>query len=199
MLKPSVHPDDAHGVTWMARVCSGGCQKSLALAGMEDARETRVRDGPLEVVTLHVVMDTPRQRKLSESYTRQWTPIGELPAARRKRRSAESSARSRAMCRLQPGKHAQQLADRKRKRDAAPKQRRDAGRGRTRPAQMDSEWQRAEIDRQLRCTNGDCASGAATSGAEGPSSISSSSAFDLFTLFDDARCCCCCSQMYPKL
>ena len=53
------------------------------------------------------------------------------------------------MCRLQPGKHAQQLADRKRKRDAAPKQRRDAGRGRTRPVQMDSEWQRAEIDRQL--------------------------------------------------
>lgn len=69
LLKPSVHPDDAHGVTWMARVCSGGCQKSLALAGMEDARETRVRDGPLEVVTLHVVMDTPRRSANSPSRT----------------------------------------------------------------------------------------------------------------------------------
>ena len=116
---------------------------------LEDVRETRVRDGPREEVTLSVVTSTPRQRKLFESYQRQCTPIGELPPAGRKRRSAESSARSRAMLRLQPENQAQHLAKRKVRRGAAPKNRRAAGRGQTRPAPMDSEWQRAEIDRQL--------------------------------------------------
>ena len=77
---------------------------------LEDVRETRVRDGPREEVTLSVVTSTPRQRKLSESYQRQCTPIGELPPAGRKRRSAESSARSRAMLRLQPENQAQRKA-----------------------------------------------------------------------------------------
>ena len=159
LQKPFVHPHDAHGVTQFAvadeqirctmRQLSGRREPNpKRLLIMEDVRETRVRDGEVEMVTLHAVTNTPRQRTLSESYNRQCTPLGELPEAWRKRRSAESSARSRAMCRLQPGKHAQQLADRKRKRDAAPKQKGDAGRGRT-LSRKDSEWQRAEVDRQL--------------------------------------------------
>ena len=116
--------------------------------GLEGVRERRVREEPLEVVTLLVETSTPQRRTLSESYTHVRTPIGELPMARRARLNASSSARSRAMLRLQPAKQEQRLAERKRKRDAAPKKRRDAGRGRTR-TQKDSAWQRAEVDRQL--------------------------------------------------
>ena len=161
MQKPFVHPHDAHGVTQFAvadeqlrcnydEAAERGRREPnpKRLLIVEDVRETRVRDGEVEMVTLHAVTNTPRQRTISASYYRQCTPIGELHATWLKRRSAESSARSRAMCRLQPSKHAQQLADRKRKRDAAPKKVRDAGRGRT-PSRKTSEWQRAEVDQQL--------------------------------------------------
>ena len=94
---------------------------------MEDVRETRVREGPLEVVTLEVVTDTPRRRTLSESYKHILTPIGELPPVGQKRLKAESSARSRAILRLQPKQHAQQLLARKIRRDAAPRKPRHAG------------------------------------------------------------------------
>ena len=66
----------------------------------------------------------------------------------RKRLKAESSARSRAMLRLQPAKQAQHLADRKRKRDAAPKPARAARQQRVH-APLDSDWQRCEMERQL--------------------------------------------------
>ena len=102
-----------------------------------------------ELVTLHVGTNTQCQRKLSESYTRQCTPVGEPLDAWRMRRSAKSSARSRAMCRLQPAKQAKHLSDCKRKRDAAPKKACVAGREQRR-AKKDSEWQQAEIDRQLQ-------------------------------------------------
>ena len=58
----------------------------------------RVREGSVEVGTLQVETivhaRTPRRRTLSESYTRQCTPSSKVPEAWRKRRSAESSARS---------------------------------------------------------------------------------------------------------
>ena len=69
---------------------------------------------------------TPRRRTLTESFRRQCTPSGEVPEARLKRHSVQSSARSRAMCRLQPDKHRDNLAERKRKRDAVPKTNRAA-------------------------------------------------------------------------
>ena len=49
---------------------------------MLDVRETRVREGPLEVVTLQALTNTPRRRTLSESYKHILTPIGELAQAR---------------------------------------------------------------------------------------------------------------------
>ena len=63
-----------------------------------------------EKITLTTVTTTPRARSLSASYLRERTPVGELPPARRKRLKAESSARSRAMCRLYPERHAQHKA-----------------------------------------------------------------------------------------
>ena len=86
---------------------------------LQGVRETQVREGPLEVVTLQAETNTPRRRMLSESYEHVLTPIGELPPVRRKRLKAESSARSRALLRLQPSKHAQHLQKRKRKRSDA--------------------------------------------------------------------------------
>jgi hypothetical protein len=63
---------------------------------------------------------TPRKRDLSASFVRICTPPGELPPHRRKRLKAESSARSRALCRLQPKKHTKYLeAERERKRNSA--------------------------------------------------------------------------------
>ena len=59
--------------------------------------ETRVRKGSREVVTLQVETTTPRRRKVTNSYERQCTPAAELYPAGRKRRRAESSARSRAL------------------------------------------------------------------------------------------------------
>ena len=59
--------------------------------------EMRVRKGSREVVTLQVETTTPRRRKLTNSYERQCTPAAELYPAGRKRRGAESSARSRAL------------------------------------------------------------------------------------------------------
>ena len=49
---------------------------------MLDVRETRVREGPLEVVTLQALTNTPRRRTLSESYKHILTPIGELAQVR---------------------------------------------------------------------------------------------------------------------
>ena len=74
-----------------------------------------------ETITLRAETTTPRRRTLLATYVRQRTPPVELPPARRKRLKAESSARSRALCRLNPEKHTQYLlAERKRKQDAAP-------------------------------------------------------------------------------
>ena len=120
---------------------------ALMEVGLEGVRERRVREGPLEVVTLLVETSTPRQRTLSESYEHMLTPIGELPLVRRKRLKAESGARSRAMLRLQPERQAQHLAERKQKRKAAPKPMRDVGQQRACP--LESDWQRHEVERQI--------------------------------------------------
>ena len=63
------------------------------------------------MVTLQVVTSTPSRRTLSTSYKHLLTPVGERPPVRRFRLKAESSARSRAMQRLQPSKHAQLLEE----------------------------------------------------------------------------------------
>ena len=60
--------------------------------------EMRVRMGSREVVTLQAETTTPRRRKVTNSYERQCTPAAELYPAGRKRRKAESNARSRALC-----------------------------------------------------------------------------------------------------
>jgi len=120
-------------------------------------RESRVREGTCEVVTLHMETTTPRRRTLTESFRRQCTPGGEVPEARLKRHSVQSSARSRAMCRLQPDKHRDSLAERKRKRDAVPKTNRAANppfAPAPAPATAklpvrDPVWQRCEVDRQI--------------------------------------------------
>ena len=120
-------------------------------------RESRVREGTCEVVTLHMETTTPRRRTLTESFRRQCTPSGEVPEARLKRHSVQSSARSRAMCRLQPDKHRDSLAERKRKRDAVPKTNRAANppfAPAPAPATAklpvrDPVWQRCEVDRQI--------------------------------------------------
>ena len=67
------------------------------------------RGGGDETVTLQAVTETPRRRTLVASFVRERTPPGELPLGRRKRLKAESSARSRARCRLDPEKHDQYL------------------------------------------------------------------------------------------
>jgi len=86
-------------------------QKGPVQSMLQEVRETRVREGPLEVVTLQVVTRTPSRRTLSTSYKHLLTPVGERPPVRRFRLKAESSARSRAMQRLQPSKHAQLLEE----------------------------------------------------------------------------------------
>ena len=134
--------------TWCApRFVTGG-QKSKSQRAMDGVQEKRVREGPVVVVTLSAETSTPRRRTLSTSYEHVVTPLGELPRVRRMRLKAESSARSRAMVRLQPAKQAQHLADQKRKRDAAPKPARDARQQRVH-APLDSDWQRCEMERQL--------------------------------------------------
>ena len=120
---------------------------------MQGVQESRAREASVKVVTLQVETITPRRCTLAASYNRQCTPDGELPADWQNRaQSAESSARRRAMCRLQPDRHKQQLADRKRKCDAA-----RAAAPKARRAEhvyvgcpMDSDSQRAEVERQLR-------------------------------------------------
>ena len=120
---------------------------ALMEVGLEGVRERRVREGPLEVVTLLVETSTPRRRTLSESYMHVRTPLGELPLARRARLNKSSSARSRAMLRLQPGRQAQHLRERKQKRKTAPKTMRDVGQQRACP--LESDWQRQEVERQI--------------------------------------------------
>ena len=116
---------------------------------MLDVRETRVREGPVEVVTLQTVTNTPRRRTLSESYEHALTPVGELPPVRRRRLKAESSARGRAILRLQPGKHSQHLQECKRKRKCAtaPEARHTSVSACQR---MDPDRQRLELERQVR-------------------------------------------------
>ena len=78
--------------------------------------------GTHETITLHAETRTPRRRTLSASFVRKCTPPGEVPPARRKRLKAESSTRSRAMCRLEPEKHTKYLvAERARKQGASGK------------------------------------------------------------------------------
>ena len=117
------------------------------MEGLEGVRERRVREGPLEVVTLLVETSTPRRRTLSESYEHACTPFGELPLARRARLKKSSGARSRAMLRLQPARHAQHLGERKQKRKTAPKTMRDVGQQRA--CHVESDWQRHEVERQI--------------------------------------------------
>jgi hypothetical protein len=84
---------------------------------MQVVGETRVPKGSREVVTLHAETTTPRRRKITDSYERQCTPTaaepGELYPARRKRRKAESSARSRSLCRLDASKQGAYLSKEK--------------------------------------------------------------------------------------
>ena len=83
-------------------------RKRRSLEAMQVVSETRVRKGSREVVTLHAVTTTPRRRTVTDSYERQCSPTASEPAelysAGRKRRKAESSARSRALCRLDASK-----------------------------------------------------------------------------------------------
>ena len=76
--------------------------------------ETRVRKGFREVVTLQAETTTPRRRKVSNSYERQCTPAAELYPAGRKRRKAESSARSRALRWFDATRHDVKERERKR-------------------------------------------------------------------------------------
>ena len=88
---------------------------------MQVVSETRVRKGSREVVTLHAETTTPRRRKITDSYERQCTPTAAEPAelypAGRKRRKAESSARSRALCRLDASKQGAYLEKEKARND----------------------------------------------------------------------------------
>jgi hypothetical protein len=84
-------------------------------------RETRERKGQVEVVTLHVVTDTPRRRALSDSYehklTRSVSALGFSGSG--SRQSAVPAAEHCAG--HHPDKHAEHLAERnKRKCDVAP-------------------------------------------------------------------------------
>ena len=65
----------------------------------------------------------------------------------RPRLKKSSSARSRAMLRLQPARHAQHLGERKKKRKTAPKTMRDVGQQRA--CHVESDWQRHEVERQI--------------------------------------------------
>ena len=85
----------------------------------------RVRKGSREVVTLQVETTTPRRRKLTNSYERQCTPAAELYPAGRKRRKAESSARSRALRWFDATRHdAYLVKERERKRAGGSKRER---------------------------------------------------------------------------
>ena len=91
---------------------------------MQVLRVARVRKGSREVVTLHVETTTPRRRTLQTSYERQCTPSAEQYDERRKRTKAESSARNRAMCRLDATRHdAYREKERERKRGAPKRER----------------------------------------------------------------------------
>ena len=118
------------------------------MAELLGARELRVREGPLEFMTLQIETNTPRR----------CPPFGVVRARLDAERRASSgstrpaqqvkfSARSRAMLRLQPKKQAQHLLARREKRNAAPKIMRDVVDERANP--LDSDWQRREIQRQL--------------------------------------------------
>ena len=89
---------------------------------MQVASETRERKGSREVVTLHAVTTTPRRRTVTDSYERQCSPTvsepAELYSAGRKRRKAESNARSRALCRLDASKQGAYLEKEKARNDA---------------------------------------------------------------------------------
>ena len=86
--------------------------------------ETRVRKGSREVVTLQVETTTPRRRKVTNSYERQCTPAAELYPAGRKRRGAESSARSRALRWFDATRHdAYLVKERERKRGGEKRER----------------------------------------------------------------------------
>ena len=115
---------------------------------MREPRETRESKGQLQVVTLILETDTPRRRTLTETYNHIFTPMGELPPARRKRLRAEANALSRAMCRLQPDKHAaHKEKDRGRKRTAA--EQKKAVRTLV-STPKEPEWQRHEVEIQVR-------------------------------------------------
>ena len=75
------------------------------------ARVVEFLDDQHETVTLQAETRTPRRRQLSASFKRVRTPPGELPPARRLRLKAESSACSRATCRLDPEKHGEYLVN----------------------------------------------------------------------------------------
>ena len=85
----------------------------------------RVRMGSREVVTLQAETTTPRRRKVTNSYERQCTPAAELYPAGRKRRKAESSARSRALRWFDATRHdAYLVKERERKRAGGSKRER---------------------------------------------------------------------------
>ena len=72
--------------------------------------------GRHEIVTLTQDTSTPRTRSLTASFKRERTPPGESQPARRQRKKNEGKARARAICRLNPVKHAEyKKAERARK------------------------------------------------------------------------------------
>ena len=72
--------------------------------------------GRHEIVTLTQDTSTPRTRSLTASFKRERTPPGESQPARRQRKKNEGKARARAVCRLNPVKHAEyKKAERARK------------------------------------------------------------------------------------
>ena len=121
--------------------------------------ETRVRMGFREVVTLQAETTTPRRRKVTNSFERQCTPAAELNPAGRKRRKAESNARSRALCWFDATRHEAYLVkERERKRaDAAKRERPQATsalpiplpRGKTRQCDMDA-WRQRLAEREAQ-------------------------------------------------
>ena len=78
------------------------------------------RDERHETITLLAETRTPRARMISATFLRECTPLVELPPARRQRKKNEGKARARAMDRLDPVKHEQNLeAERARTQNAA--------------------------------------------------------------------------------
>ena len=124
-------------------------QSAAELSSLEGIREKRRREGSKMVVTLLLQTSTPRHRQLSEFYVRECTPDGLEPGkSRRKRQSAESSARGRAMCRLNYDTYQQHLAKERRRVLASRKAQRDAASERA-PSRMESDWQQREVERQV--------------------------------------------------